>query len=314
MIGGIALTNEAIQALERMGWRARAVPIERVDDLRRGLEHHHREGRISDGSYREFCRWFKFEPPSDLPDARSVLVVSTPCPRVVFHVHWRGRRVPMHLPPTYSEIDSSERQKLELLNSVLRPAGYAAVGARLPAKALAVHSGLASYGRNNITYVPDFGSFHHLDAFYSNAPCESDPWGEPRLMDRCETCNACKNSCPTQAIHDDWMIIRAERCLCNLNERGGEFPDWVDPSWHDSIIGCFHCQQVCPENSAMLGRVAEGPDFSQDEVAAILRAKSVDDVSPAILEKLRSLGLHFFMHAIARNMRVLLEQAGATVA
>lgn len=302
------MISQAIATLEQIGYRARAVPIEHMDELRIELDHHYREGRISEEIRSMLGHCFRFEPPTDLPSARSVVIVAVASPRVVFYAHWQGRRVPIHLPSTYSEVGSMPGQKLEALNEALRPSGYRAVRARLPEKSIAVRSGLASYGRNNITYIPGLGSLHQLDAFYSNAQCESDSWSEPRLMDRCETCNACRNSCPTGAIHGDSMMIRAERCLCHLNEGGSEFPSWVDRSWHDSIVGCFHCQQVCPENAAVLHKVSEGPDFSEDEVSAILGAKCADDVSPDLYEKLKSLGLHFFMHAISRNMRVLLER------
>lgn len=308
VIGGIALISQAIATLEQAGYRVRAVPIEHMDELRVDLERHYREGRISEEIHRMLGRCFRFESPADLPDARSVFIIAAASPRVMFHVHWQGRRVPIHLPSTYSEIGSMAGQKLEALREALKPFGYTAVGARLPEKSIAVRSGLASYGRNNITYIPGLGSLHRLDAFCSNAPCESDSWGEPRLMERCETCKACRDACPTGAIHGDWMVIRAERCLCHLNEGGDEFPSWVDPSWHDSIVGCFHCQRVCPENAAVLDKISEGPDFSEDEVSAILSAKRADDVSPDLYEKLKPLGLHVYMHAIARNMRVLLER------
>jgi len=37
----------------------------------------------------------------------------------------------------------------------------------VPIDRLAVRGGLATYGRNNVTYVPGMGSFHRLSAFYS---------------------------------------------------------------------------------------------------------------------------------------------------
>jgi len=302
------MIGEAIAALERAGYKARAVPIEHMEELKRELDRHYREGRLSEQIYRMFGHAFRFEVPAELPDAKSVFIVSARSPRVIFHVHWQGRKVPLHLPPTYAEYGFMRSRTLEALNDSLRQAGYTAVNARLPEKAIAVRSGLAIYGRNNITYIPGFGSTHRLAAFYSNAACESDSWGEPRLMERCETCRACTNSCPTGAIHGDWVLIRAERCLCHLNEGPEEFPSWVDPAWHDSVVGCFHCQQVCPENAAVLNNVVEGPEFSESETAAILKAKSASDVSPEVLAKLKSLGLDVYMHAIARNMRVLLER------
>lgn len=55
---------------------------------------------------------------------------------------------------------------------------YQVTPAVLPKKLLAVYSGLAACGRNDVIYVRGMGSLHRLSAFYSDLPCDVDQWHE----------------------------------------------------------------------------------------------------------------------------------------
>jgi epoxyqueuosine reductase len=57
----------------------------------------------------------------------------------------------------------------------------------LPMKRLAVQSGLAVYGRNNITYVEGLGSNFSYMAFFTDAPCEKDEWRKMCNSEICDT-------------------------------------------------------------------------------------------------------------------------------
>jgi len=89
----------------------------------------------------------------------------------------------------------------------------------LPLKILAVRSELASYGKNNISYIPGMGSFYRLIAFYSDFPCQEDIWLEPQMMKHCHNCSACLDNCPTGAITSGGFLLHAERCITFHNER-----------------------------------------------------------------------------------------------
>lgn len=69
-------------------------------------------------------------------------------------------------------------------------AGALAHFAPLPQKLLAARSGLARYGKNNIAYVPKFGSHHILVSYYSSLPCVEETWTEPLMLDACRRCTA----------------------------------------------------------------------------------------------------------------------------
>ena len=134
---------------------------------------------------------------------------------------------------------------------------------------LAVRSGLAAYGRNNVTYVTGLGSFHRLSAFYSDMPCDGDEWHELRLLDRCVKCRLCHRLCPTGAIARDRFLLHAERCIVFHNEKPWTvpFPAWLDPAWHNCLVGCLLCQAKCPENRDRCRDLSDGCGFTAGDGA-----------------------------------------------
>jgi len=238
----------------------------------------------------------------------SLIIVAVPEPRMCVTFTWNGKPVPVTVPPTFYPEQQINRQVEDLLAGILRPAGFRVVQAVLPKKLLAVHSGLGTYGRNNLCYVPGMGSFHRLVALCSDLPCPEDDWQEPKVMARCEKCVACLRHCPTGAITSERFLVRAERCLTFHNEKLSDvaFPVWNDPSWHNCLVGCFHCQTICPENRDFLDRVAEGPEFSSEETALLLEEALHDRLPPAILNKLEQFDMMEMLEFLPRNLSVLL--------
>jgi epoxyqueuosine reductase len=164
-----------------------------------------------------------------------------------------------------------EQHVHDLLAAILNPQGYQVAPAMLPEKLLVVRSGLGAYGRNNISYVPGLGGFHQPIALYSDAPCPADHWHDLQMLERCRSCVACQHGCPTGAITAERFLLRAERCLTFHNERSTDvpFPLWIDPAWHNCLVGCLHCQQICPENRTVWPWVVEGACFTEEETVLL---------------------------------------------
>jgi epoxyqueuosine reductase len=179
---------------------------------------------------------------------------------------------------------------------------------RLPEKLLAVRGGLAQYGKNNITYVNGSGSFHRPVVFVSDFPCEADNWREPTAMGKCEKCSACMQACPTAAIGSDRFLMHAERCLTFLNERSKEFPEWLSPAWHNSLVGCMICQKVCPANKDVLKWTESGVTFDNAETDLILNGVSEERLPRKTFEKLKKQGMMVYYDVLGRNLRVLMEK------
>jgi epoxyqueuosine reductase len=305
----MAVTAQALYSqLEERGYKGRFVSIQYLRALQEEIEASYRLGLFDEEFYQERLTGFQFSPPDSLPDARTLIVVAVPQPQIRITFAWQGKRVPLLAPPTYLHWRETDRQVEELLAGVLRPQGYHVAPVVLPKKLLAVHSGLGTYGRNNICYVEGMGSFHRLVAFYSDFPCQEDSWQELKMMESCQKCSACLRHCPTGAITADRFLLHAERCLTFRNEKPGDvpFPAWLDPTGHNCLVGCMYCQRVCPQNKEFLERIEEGAEFSTEETAFLLQGVAFDQLPLETAKKLEQNDLVDLLDVLPRNLRAAL--------
>lgn len=304
------MKTELLEALAENGCRGAIVSVGRVDELRQHIESHHRKDLLDEDLYQEYLAGFVFGPPESFPEARSLIVAAREDPQIHFTFTRHRRRVQFLVPPTYLHWKRSDRKMEDLLTEILAPQGHRVVPATLPKKLLAVRSGLAQYGKNNIAYIAGMGSFHRLAAFYSDLPCQDDDWCEPAMMERCGKCSACRTACPTGAIMEDRFLLRAERCIVFHNEKPSEvpFPGWMDPSWHNCLVGCMLCQRVCPMNRDMLGSIREGATFSQKETDLLLDGLPPDELPAITRKKLKGSDLLGLLDVLPRNLKALLDR------
>lgn len=305
-------TRELSIMLEQRGWKGRMVSTEHLPELKEAIRGRYQAGLFDEALYREQLSGFSFDPPQDVLDARSIIVVAVPVPQTRTVFHWKGDRLLVVLPPTYVGYSATTARVQAVLAAWLEPDGYAVAGTRLPLKTLAARSGLAEYGRNNICYVPGMGSFLQLVGAFSDLPCAEDGWRRPGALDRCASCVACLRQCPSGAIAPDRLLLRAERCLTYHNERSGELPAWVDPSWHHCLVGCMRCQSACPENKAVRGWFDDRVEFSERETALLIGGVGLDELPSETATKLRSLELNEDHQSLCRNLSLLVGESGVT--
>ena len=303
--------EELFGPLQEQGLRARVVAAERAGELQ--AEFAEREAR-DELNARFIGPWLdklSFGTPAGFV-ARSLIVVAVPRPehRAIFT--WQGRDHTAVVPATYVDYEKTTGRTEALLAGLLAARGWQCAGTRLPLKLLAARSGLARYGRNNVSYVPELGSYYQLVAAYSDMPCEGDDWGEPRALERCATCRVCLQRCPTGAIRPDRFLLHVERCLALHNEQpaGVPFPGWIDPAWHHALIGCHLCQRDCPENRGVRDQCGGTERFSGEETALLLALEGPGALPAETLARLARLDLLGRLAIVRRNQRALLE-AGA---
>jgi epoxyqueuosine reductase len=306
------MLSEVLQRAEERGLALRLISAQHLQEVRADVETPHLEGLFDEEFYQERLISFDWDPPQGLPDATSIMVVAVPDPQRRITFEWHRRSVPATVPPTYLYWQSVDKRVEDALSEILQPDGYHVTLANLPKKLTAVHSGLAAYGRNNVTYVPGKGSFNRLVVFWSDLPCDEDRWQELRMMGACEKCQACQRACPTGAIDPARFLLRAERCLTFLNEKPPEvaFPAWVDPSWHNCLVGCLHCQRVCPANKEVTDWMEGDEVFSEEETALLLDAVAQEHLPPETLAKLERLDLIELLDVLPRNLSALVRAAG----
>jgi epoxyqueuosine reductase len=304
------MMEKLLLKLEEQGYKGRIVSAEHVPELQEAIEGPYRDGLLDEELYQEYLAGFEFDPPDDLREARSLIIVAVPHPPTRITFVWNGEPVPVHVPPTYLHSEEIDKQVESLLAESLAPAGHSVAKAVLPKKLLAVRSGLRVYGKNNISYVPGLGSFHRLVPFWSDLPCPEDDWQEPQMLERCETCTACLRKCPTGAITSERFLLHAERCLTFHNEKAGDVPfaAWIDPSAHNALVGCMTCQRVCPENKDLRDWFEEGEQFSEEETAQILEGVPADQLPGATAEILQRADLVRLLDVLPRNLSAFLAR------
>ena len=302
------MTEIVFSQLSKLGYKVNIVSVGHVGDLEQEIGNYYKKGSFDEGFYQERLSRFVFRPPDSLLQARSIIIIAVPQPQIQVVFTWKGEKVPCTIPPTYVASTKTDRQLENLLTGILGPVNCRVAQALLPEKLLAVHSGLGSYGRNNICYVGGMGSFHQLVAFYTDFSSREGSWQESKLMKSCEKCSACLRSCPTGAITPKRFLLHAERCISFHNERIGDFPGWIDPSWHNCIVGCLLCQTVCPENKDFLQWVEEKEEFSQKETDLLLEGRQLDRLPSSVIRKLERLELIEYLNVLSRNLSVLLNK------
>ncbi|MGV3551335.1 tRNA epoxyqueuosine(34) reductase QueG [Rhizobium sp.] len=111
-------------------------------------------------------------------------------------------------------------------------------------KPLAAKAGLGWQGKHTNLVSRDFGSWLFLGSIFTDLDLVPDE----AEIDRCGSCRACLDSCPTNAFTGPYRID-ARRCISYLTiEHKGAIPAEFRPLMGNRIYGCDDCLSACPWN------------------------------------------------------------------
>ncbi|AII58534.1 hypothetical protein ASJ33_00030 [Dehalococcoides mccartyi] len=299
------ISGRAVAGLTENGFKAGTVSCKHLPELEENIENLKRQGLVDTLLAKTYLQ-FKYDSDSAMPDTRTVFIIAIPQPLTRTRFTWKGHIYNADIPPTY--IGSKDDAAVSnILTSIIQAEGFKSVRTNLPVKILAVRSGLAEYGRNNLAYIHGFGSYHRLIAFVSDCPCTQDNWNEPKEMKACSKCFKCTRNCPSGCISDERFLLKAENCLTWHNEREDTLAGWIDPDWHNALIGCMRCQTVCPLNTRQSARVIPGPEFTEEETNLIRQKLPANQIPADLYQKLSTIAMDDSYPVFARNLELLVN-------
>jgi epoxyqueuosine reductase len=208
-------------------------------------------------AYLERTREERLDPARLLPGARAAVAVALsyhsdegpPAPRPERAPAAAGMRVARYA--GRRDYHDVIRPRLEALARFIDASAGADVRSRAAVdtsavleRDLAARAGLGWIGKNTNLLTPALGSWFFIGIVLTTA----EPAFDEEIPDRCGTCVACLDACPTAAFTAPY-VLDARRCISYLTiEHRGDMDETLRPLVGDWGFGCDVCQEVCPWN------------------------------------------------------------------
>jgi len=295
--------QRVIDKLDSVRIRTALVPVARLADIQNDIIKFRENEKLN--GYQKHIVDEKYV--LDLPELdftpKSIFIAATKYNLIRVKFFWRGK--------TVTDIGKSPEDETEIPNAIKSCGFSCAEVFWLPQKRLAIRSGLAEYGRNNITFTPDWGSFFGIDTYIADIPCGTDHvWRDAVCMDVCGSCGSSLHDCPTGAICEDRFLIDSERCLFHMLESGDPLPGWLPCDAVRSLNWCLRCQLKCAPNQKMLENIKEEIVFGEIETDLMLSGTPWESLPRETQVKMDQINLRDWRYAgIPRNLKIMLDNA-----
>jgi epoxyqueuosine reductase len=308
---GISMkTRNIYKWSQERGYRIGIGGIDLLKNVKEELEQRKTRREIEPDFFEEYLSFIRDLNDVEIKHPSSLIIVAVPRPAHIVSFELDEKIIEMILPPTYM----GYRRLFETIRQDLEKHVFAgqvqATTLSAPLKALASLLGVVSYGRNNIAYIPEFGSYFQLAGFLVETQIPKTELNENNVkpvLSECTNCRACIKVCPMGVINQDRFLIHAEKCYTLYSESISPIPSDIRAPSPDCIIGCMKCQMVCPVNKGRLKYKNTGVSFSSKETRAILSSSLMNPkLSESIEAKFSTLALSEGSDILFRNFRNLM--------
>jgi len=289
-------------------YQYRTFSVEHLAEVKAWFEKLKKDGNLSvNKTFQSYIGGFNFDPRAIMIGARSFIIISIPqkLQSIIFHHH--GKKYDVRIPTGYTDDGlTGDMIKARIRKDIICDPSKKLKGRiRMPLKTLSVKSGLAKYGKNNITYVDGYGSFHMLIGLYTDKVLE-DNWGPLRTLRECKGCSICKKECPTQCIRDSSFVIDVGHCVTLYNELPDPLPDWIKPNAHNALVGCLKCQYDCPANADGIKNIEKIAELDEEETDFVLNQGKDKEFHKKIIQKLKPFPSAEDLAYFSRNLRLVM--------
>lgn len=207
------------------------------------------------------------------PDARSIIILAYDFSEIAFPKNMLPHVGRVYLSHSFIPQEGSPaRERLTAFEAYLTEEGvdFEPDRIELMIRPAALRAGVASFGRNNFSYVDGIGSFVTLYGYYTSHEFEPD---EPAPNCSCPPgCHACIDACPMNVMKEPFNLD-ASKCMVWVNALAYSkedlrfIPEDLREGLGQHIHGCDVCQTVCPQNQKALRRDKK-PDALLERIAS----------------------------------------------
>ena len=241
----LALRRAVLARAAGLGFdRAAAGPVE-APPTAAAFEQWLGAGYAGSMAYLARTRALRLDPTRLLPGCRSVVAVALNYARGDDGEAWR----PVARYARGADYHDVMRPRLRALVAFLAEAVGAESRAAVDTSAvlerdLAAQAGLGWIAKNTNLIAPGLGSWFFIGIVLTTAEIA----GAAGVANRCGSCTACLDACPTQAFVAPY-VLDARRCISYLTiEHRGGIHEALRPAMGGWAFGCDVCQEVCPWN------------------------------------------------------------------
>jgi epoxyqueuosine reductase len=304
------MNHELVAWAKQRGYRVGFGSLEILNQVKEKLERRKSFGEIQPEFASKHFSSFTYLEGCPVNNPGSIIIIAMPRPAHTLDFEFRGKRKQFIFPPTYVKYRKVFDDVLSDFKQSFEREKWQASLISAPLKSLAVHTGLAVYGKNNVTYISDFGSYFQLVGIVTNIPLQiNDVQNRNEVMaERCKTCQACLQACPFNAISRERFLLFAEKCYVSYSESAEPLPSGIKAPSPDCLVGCLKCQQICPMNKGKLKYENTGVSFSAEESEVIFYNQTSSPLWKKIREKMEILCLTEDYEIMLRNLRYLLAE------